>query len=33
MFLPEVWPAYYAKAQGAEMWDLDGRRYIFQRLA
>jgi glutamate-1-semialdehyde 2,1-aminomutase len=28
MFLPEGWPAYYAKAQGAEVWDLDGRRYI-----
>ncbi|MBS1828062.1 MAG: aminotransferase class III-fold pyridoxal phosphate-dependent enzyme [Acidobacteria bacterium] len=28
MFLPEQWPAYYSKAQGAEVWDLDGNRYI-----
>ena len=28
MFLPEQWPAYYSRAQGAEIWDLDGRRYI-----
>jgi glutamate-1-semialdehyde 2,1-aminomutase len=28
MFLPEQWPAYYARAQGAEIWDLDGRQYI-----
>jgi glutamate-1-semialdehyde 2,1-aminomutase len=28
MFLPEQWPAYYSRAQGAETWDLDGRRYI-----
>ena len=26
MFLPEQWPNYYAKAKGAEVWDLDGRR-------
>jgi glutamate-1-semialdehyde 2,1-aminomutase len=28
MFLPEQWPAYYSKARGAEVWDLDGRRYL-----
>jgi glutamate-1-semialdehyde aminotransferase len=27
MFLPEQWPAYYAKAQGAFVWDLDGNKY------
>jgi len=28
MFLPEQWPAYYARAQGARVWDLDGREYV-----
>ena len=28
MFLPEQWPSYYSKARGAEVWDLDGNRYI-----
>ena len=28
MFLPEQWPSYYAKAQGAEVWDLDGNRFV-----
>jgi glutamate-1-semialdehyde 2,1-aminomutase len=28
MFLPELWPAYYAKAKGAEVWDMDGNRYL-----
>ena len=28
MFLPDGWPNYYAKARGAEVWDLDGNRYI-----
>lgn len=28
MFLPEQWPAYYAEARGAEVWDLDGRRLL-----
>jgi glutamate-1-semialdehyde 2,1-aminomutase len=27
MFLPENWPAYYSRAQGAEVWDLDGNKY------
>jgi len=28
MFLPGQWPAYYSKAKGCEVWDLDGNRYI-----
>lgn len=27
MFLPENWPAYYDKAKGCEIWDLDGNKY------
>lgn len=28
MFLPEHWPAYYSRAEGCRVWDLDGREYI-----
>jgi glutamate-1-semialdehyde aminotransferase len=28
MFLPDLWPAYYDKANGCEIWDLDGKKYI-----
>lgn len=28
MFLPEKWPAYYKKAKGVEIWDLDDKKYI-----
>jgi len=28
MFLPDLWPAYYQKAKGAEVWDLDGNRFL-----
>ena len=28
MFLPEFWPAYYDRAKGAEIWDLNGNRYV-----
>ncbi|PIX17441.1 aminotransferase class III [Candidatus Desantisbacteria bacterium CG_4_8_14_3_um_filter_40_12] len=28
MFLPDLWPAYYKKAKGCEIWDLDGNKYI-----
>jgi len=28
MYLPDQWPAYYSKAQGVEVWDLDGNHYI-----
>lgn len=26
-FLPGLWPAYYKKAKGCEVWDLDNRHY------
>lgn len=28
MFLPEQWPAYFSKAKGAYVWDLDGKKYL-----
>ena len=28
MFLPGLWPAYYSKAKGCEVWDLDGNKYV-----
>jgi len=28
MFLPDQWPAYFSKAKGCRVWDLDGREYI-----
>lgn len=28
MFLPDLWPSYYDKAKGCEVWDLDGNKYI-----
>jgi glutamate-1-semialdehyde 2,1-aminomutase len=28
MFLPDHWPAYFRKATGCRVWDLDGREYI-----
>lgn len=27
MFLPEQWPAYFSKAKGCQVWDLDGKTY------
>ena len=27
MFLPENWPAYYSRARGSQVWDLDGNMY------
>ncbi|MDD4907491.1 MAG: aminotransferase class III-fold pyridoxal phosphate-dependent enzyme [Candidatus Omnitrophica bacterium] len=27
MCLPDLWPAYYSKAKGCKVWDLDGRKY------
>lgn len=27
MFLPEHWPAYFSKAKGCQVWDLDGNQY------
>jgi glutamate-1-semialdehyde 2,1-aminomutase len=28
MFLPDQWPAYFSKAAGCKVWDLDGREYV-----
>lgn len=28
LFAPGLWPAYYSKAKGAKVWDLDGREYL-----
>lgn len=28
MFLPDLWPAYYSRAKGASVWDLDGRELV-----
>jgi glutamate-1-semialdehyde 2,1-aminomutase len=28
MFLPDQWPAYFSRAKGCRVWDLDGREYI-----
>ncbi len=28
MFLPDQWPAYFSRAKGCYVWDLDGREYI-----
>lgn len=28
MFLPERWPAYFSRANGCRVWDLDGREYV-----
>jgi glutamate-1-semialdehyde 2,1-aminomutase len=27
-FLPGLWPSYYVKAKGCEVWDLDGNHYF-----
>ena len=27
-FLPDQWPAYYSKAKGCRVWDLDDREYL-----
>lgn len=27
MFLPDLWPAYFSKASGCKVWDLDGNEY------
>jgi len=27
-FLPGEWPAYFSRARGAEIWDMDGRRLL-----
>lgn len=28
MFLPEQWPAYFSRAKGCKVWDLDGKEYV-----
>lgn len=28
LHLPDLWPSYYKKAKGCEVWDLDGKKYI-----
>ena len=28
MFLPDLWPAYFSKAKGCNVWDLDGNEFI-----
>ena len=28
MFLPDQWPAYFSKAKGCNVWDMDGKEYI-----
>lgn len=28
MFLPDKWPAYFSKAKGCKVWDLNGKEYI-----
>jgi glutamate-1-semialdehyde 2,1-aminomutase len=28
MFLPDQWPAYFSKAKGCQVWDLDGKVYF-----
>ncbi|SDH62113.1 aminotransferase class III-fold pyridoxal phosphate-dependent enzyme [Propionivibrio dicarboxylicus] len=27
MFLPDLWPAYFSKTKGCQVWDLDGNQY------
>ena len=27
-YAPDIWPTYFSKAKGVEIWDLDGNRYI-----
>jgi glutamate-1-semialdehyde 2,1-aminomutase len=33
MFAPGVWPGYFSKAKGVEVWDLDGNRYVDMSIA
>jgi len=28
MFLPDQWPAYFSRAKGCKVWDLDGKEYV-----
>jgi len=33
MFSLGVWPDYFSKAKGAEVWDLDGNKYIVMSIS
>jgi len=33
MFAPGLWPGYFSRARGVEVWDLDGNRYIDMSIA
>jgi len=26
-YAPDIWPTYFSKAKGTDIWDLDGNRY------
>ena len=28
MFLPDLWPSYFSKAKGCEVWDLEGKKFF-----
>jgi glutamate-1-semialdehyde 2,1-aminomutase len=28
MFLPDLWPSYFSKSKGCNVWDLNGKKYI-----
>ena len=28
LFLPNIWPAYFSKAKGCNIWDLDKKKYL-----
>ena len=28
LYLPKMWPAYFSKAKGVELWDLNGKKYF-----
>ncbi len=28
MFLPNLWPTYFSKSKGCNVWDLDGKKYV-----
>ncbi len=28
LFLPDQWPAYFTKAKGSSVWDMDGKEYL-----
>jgi glutamate-1-semialdehyde aminotransferase len=27
-YAPDIWPTYFSKAKGVEIWDLDGNKFI-----